>query len=59
MCRGVRRGYPTADCTFAGAADGRQNNARSTVITGGPNAIICTHADEANRALLDFIDRPG
>jgi non-heme chloroperoxidase len=34
-------------------------NARSTVIAGGPHAIIWTHADEVNQALLDFIDRPG
>jgi non-heme chloroperoxidase len=31
------------------------NNARSTVITGGPHAIIWTHADEVGQALLDFI----
>src|SRR5690348_8352059 len=30
-------------------------NASSTVITGGPYAIIWTHADEVNQALLDFI----
>jgi hypothetical protein len=34
-------------------------NARSTVIVGGPHAIIWTHADEVNRALLDFIGHPG
>ena len=34
-------------------------NARSIVIAGGPHAIIWTHADEVNQALLDFIDRPG
>jgi non-heme chloroperoxidase len=34
-------------------------NARFTVIAGGPHAIIWTHADEVNRALLDFIDHPG
>ena len=28
---------------------------RSTVIAGGPHAIIWTHADEVNQALLDFI----
>ena len=28
---------------------------RSTVIAGGPHAIIWTHADEVNHALLDFI----
>jgi non-heme chloroperoxidase len=33
-------------------------NARSTVITGGPHAIIWTHADEVNRAMLDFIGHP-
>jgi non-heme chloroperoxidase len=30
-------------------------NARTTVIAGGPHAIIWTHADEVNQALLDFI----
>jgi non-heme chloroperoxidase len=35
------------------------NNARSTVIAGGPHAIIWTHADEVNRALLDFTGHPG
>ena len=30
-------------------------HARSTVIAGGSHAIIWTHADEVNRALLDFI----
>jgi non-heme chloroperoxidase len=34
-------------------------NARSRVITGGPHAIIWTHADEVNQALLDFIGHPG
>ena len=34
-------------------------NARSTVIAGGPHAIIWTHADEVNQALLDFIGDPG
>ncbi len=34
-------------------------NARSTVITGGPHAIIWTHAGEVNQALLDFIGHPG
>ncbi len=34
-------------------------NARSTIITGGPHAIIWTHADEVNQALLDFISHPG
>jgi non-heme chloroperoxidase len=32
-------------------------NTRSTLITGGPHAIIWTHADEVNQALLDFISR--
>ncbi len=31
------------------------DNARFTVIAGGPHAIIWTHADEVNRALLRFI----
>ena len=30
-------------------------NSRSVVIAGGPHAIIWTHADEVNQALLDFI----
>jgi non-heme chloroperoxidase len=34
-------------------------NARSTIIAGGPHAIIWTHADEVNQALIDFIGRPG
>jgi non-heme chloroperoxidase len=34
-------------------------NARSTIIVGGPHAIIWTHADEVNQALLDFIGDPG
>jgi non-heme chloroperoxidase len=34
-------------------------NARSIVIAGGPHAIIWTHADEVNQALLDFIGHPG
>ncbi|HUB22754.1 MAG TPA: alpha/beta hydrolase [Streptosporangiaceae bacterium] len=34
-------------------------HARSVVIGGGPHAIIWTHADEVNRALLDFIGHPG
>jgi non-heme chloroperoxidase len=29
-------------------------NARSVIIAGGPHAIIWTHADEVNQALLDF-----
>jgi alpha/beta hydrolase family protein len=33
-------------------------NARFTTIAGGPHAIIWTHADEVNRALLDFIGHP-
>jgi non-heme chloroperoxidase len=35
------------------------DNARCTVIAGGPHAIIWTHADEVNQALLDFIGHPG
>jgi non-heme chloroperoxidase len=34
-------------------------NARSTIIAGGPHAIIWTHADEVNQALLDFTGHPG
>jgi non-heme chloroperoxidase len=33
-------------------------NARSVIIAGGPHAIIWTHADEVNRALLQFIGHP-
>ena len=35
------------------------NNTRSTIIAGGPHAIIWTHADEVNQARLDFIGHPG
>ncbi len=35
------------------------NNARSIVIAGGPHAIIWTHADEVNHALLHFIGHPA
>jgi non-heme chloroperoxidase len=34
-------------------------SARSIVIEGGPHAIIWTHADEVNQALLDFIGHSG
>ena len=34
-------------------------NTRSIVIAGGPHAVIWTHADEVNRALLDFIGHPS
>jgi non-heme chloroperoxidase len=34
-------------------------DARSTIIAGGPHAIIWTHADEVSQALLDFIGHPG
>ena len=37
-------------------------NTRFTVIAGGPHAVIWTHADEVNQALLGFIshlNRPG
>jgi non-heme chloroperoxidase len=34
-------------------------NARSTVIAGGPHAIIWTHADEVNQALPHFIGHLG
>jgi len=34
---------------------GLLKNARSDIIAGGPHAIIWTHADEVNQALLDFI----
>jgi non-heme chloroperoxidase len=29
------------------------------VVPDGPHAIIWTHADEVNQALLDFIRGPG
>jgi non-heme chloroperoxidase len=35
------------------------NNARSIVIAGGPHAIIWTHADKVNQALLHFIGHPA
>jgi non-heme chloroperoxidase len=31
------------------------DNTRSTLIPGGPHAIIWTHADQVNHAILDFI----
>jgi non-heme chloroperoxidase len=34
-------------------------NARSAIIADGPHAIIWTHADEVNQALLDFIGHSG
>jgi non-heme chloroperoxidase len=34
-------------------------NARSTIIAGGPHAIIWTHANEVNQALLHFIGQPA
>ena len=34
-------------------------NARSALIAGGPHAIIWTHADEVNQALLRFIGHPA
>jgi non-heme chloroperoxidase len=34
-------------------------NARSTLIAGGPHAIIWTHADEVNQALLQFTGQLG
>jgi len=34
-------------------------NTRFTIIAGGPHAIIWTHADEVNQALLHFIGHPG
>jgi len=37
----------------------RLKNARSAIIAGGPHAIIWTHADEVNQALLDFIGHLG
>jgi non-heme chloroperoxidase len=35
------------------------HNTRSTIIAGGPHAIIWTHADEVNQALLQFIGQLG
>jgi non-heme chloroperoxidase len=43
----------------AGRLPALLEDARSVVIAGGPHAIIWTHADEVNQALLDFIDHPG
>jgi non-heme chloroperoxidase len=34
-------------------------NTRCVVIAGGPHAVMWTHADEVNQALLDFIAHPG
>jgi len=34
-------------------------NTRSIIIAGGPHAIIWTHADEVNQALLHFIGHPA
>jgi len=42
----------------AGRLPALLGNARSVVIAGGPHAIIWTHADEVNQALLDFIGHP-
>ena len=33
-------------------------NTRPVLITGGPHAIIWTHADQVNHAILDFISHP-
>jgi non-heme chloroperoxidase len=41
----------------AGRVPALLESARSVVIAGGPHAIIWTHADEVNHALLDFIGR--
>jgi non-heme chloroperoxidase len=38
---------------------GLLKNARFTIIEGGPHAIIWTHADEVNQAVLDFIGHLG
>src|SRR6266542_1613094 len=35
---------------------GLLNRARHVVVPDGPHAIIWTHADQVNRALLDFLD---
>jgi non-heme chloroperoxidase len=43
----------------AGRLPALLENARSVVIAGGPHAIIWTHADEVNQALLDFTGHPG
>jgi len=34
-------------------------NTRSVIIAGGPHAVIWTHADEVNQALLRFIGHPA
>ena len=39
----------------AGRLPALLEDARSVVIAGGPHAVIWTHADEVNQALLDFI----
>jgi non-heme chloroperoxidase len=38
---------------------GLLKDARSTIIAGGPHAIIWTHADDVNQALLHFIGHLG
>jgi non-heme chloroperoxidase len=38
---------------------GLLHNVRSTLIAGGPHAIIWTHADEVNQAVLQFIGQLG
>jgi non-heme chloroperoxidase len=48
------------DRVFPYKATGRRlpallKNARSVIIAGGPHAIIWTHADEVNQALLHFL----
>jgi non-heme chloroperoxidase len=43
----------------AGRLPALLENIRSVVLAGGPHAIIWTHADEVNQALLDFIGHPG
>ena len=43
----------------AGRLPALLEDARSVVIAGGPHAVIWTHADEVNQALLDFVDHRG
>jgi non-heme chloroperoxidase len=60
---GVRLVYGDQDRVLPYEATSRRlpallKNARSTVIVA-PHAIIWTHADVVNQALLDFIGHPG
>src|SRR5260370_4257209 len=54
----VRSTVTRPSCS-AGARARASGPAPWLVIAGGPHAIIWTHADEVNQALLDFIGHPG